>query len=305
VMATVGQAIGWVVANVLPAFQRGVAAVASWVQANWPTISSIAKQVFGAVSNAISVAARIIANVVTTVWPILMRIADVLFPLIGKGASVLLTTVDVSFKLLGGVFRVLSTVAHAVSTAIKTTWKTLTGVFDAVSAGIKTAVKVASNVINGLLGVVKTVTDAIAGFFGWITGNTAQAKAELAGLSPKPIGPELPAGSAWHGPTAPTRPTAQPLPTTTRVTAPLGGRPPPSLQHGGIIPGSGPQLIIGHGGETVLPKGEGGRQPTVIHRTIQIVLDGRVVAETVDRELFGSASGFSSGFAANNPIIAS
>jgi hypothetical protein len=54
----------------------------------------------------------------------------------------------------------------------------------------------------------------------------------------------------------------------------------PTFQQGGVVPGFGPQLAIVHGGETVIPRGQASSQPIVM----QVVLDGRVIAEAVRKE---------------------
>jgi TP901 family phage tail tape measure protein len=302
VMATVGQAVGWVVANVFPAFQRAVGAISSWVQANWPLISSVAGQVFGAVGNVISVAGRVIANVVTTVWPVLMRIANVLFPVIGVAATVLLRVIDGAFRLIGGIFRGLGVVAHAVSTGIGTTWRALTGVFNAVTSGIRVAVGIASGVINGLLGVVKTVADAIAGFFGWIGQGVKAAQDQLASVRPDAFGHPVTRPLAVRPPTTTTPVVRAPATTTTTSTI-IGTRNIPTFQHGGVIPGSGPQLIVGHGGETVTPRGSSERAIELLAHLV-VELDGEKLTDVIERRLFRNASGYSSGFSAGNPITA-
>lgn len=56
----------------------------------------------------------------------------------------------------------------------------------------------------------------------------------------------------------------------------------PSFQTGGVVPGSGPQLAIVHGGETVLPRGAGG---TIIINAPNYVGDKTELMEVVRREL--------------------
>ncbi len=87
---------------------------------------------------------------------------------------------------------------------------------------------------------------------------------------------------------------------------------------GGIVPGSGAQLAIVHGGEFVIPPdifttspagpplpGGGGRSgASVIQHVshIHVEIDRRVLAEAVDELLLQAASGFSSGFLSGNPV---
>lgn len=100
-------AFQFVAKNILPGLVAAFQAVASWVQANWPRISSVIGQVMGAIISAVRFA-----------WPILERIATVLFPAIGAAATVLFNTIDAAFKLIGGVFRVAATVFEAVGNVI-------------------------------------------------------------------------------------------------------------------------------------------------------------------------------------------
>jgi hypothetical protein len=74
-----------------------------------------------------------------------------------------------------------------------------------------------------------------------------------------------------------------------------GGKP-PSMATGGIIPGVGPQLIIGHGGEEVVPTGRRGGAVHLTHTTV-LQIDGQKLGEIVERLMFNDASQYSSGFA--------
>lgn len=49
---------------------------------------------------------------------------------------------------------------------------------------------------------------------------------------------------------------------------------------GGIVPGTGPQLAMVHGGETIIPAGGGGAQ------TIQLFIDGEQVSNVVEKRLY-------------------
>jgi hypothetical protein len=74
------------------------------------------------------------------------------------------------------------------------------------------------------------------------------------------------------------------------------------FQHGGVVPGIGAQLIVAHGGETIIPPGAGAGGGINSVRHIHIEVGGRELLEYIDRELFGSATGYLSGFTAGNPI---
>jgi hypothetical protein len=54
----------------------------------------------------------------------------------------------------------------------------------------------------------------------------------------------------------------------------------PSFASGGIVPGTGPQLAMVHGGETIIPAGGGGAQ------TIQLFIDGEQVSNVVEKRLY-------------------
>jgi hypothetical protein len=77
----------------------------------------------------------------------------------------------------------------------------------------------------------------------------------------------------------------------------------PHFAQGGIVAGTGPQLAVVHGGETVTPAGQpaGGTVEHVTHS--HIYLDGKQITEVVERNLFRNASTYSSGFLANSGIV--
>jgi TP901 family phage tail tape measure protein len=77
----------------------------------------------------------------------------------------------------------------------------------------------------------------------------------------------------------------------------------PHFAQGGVVPGTGPQLAVVHGGETVTPAGQpaGGTVEHVTHS--HIYLDGKQITEVVERNLFRNASTYSSGFLANSGIV--
>lgn len=123
--------------------------VFGWVKQNWPTISSVIGQAVGA-----------IANVVQTLWPILVEVAKVLFPIVSTAASVLFKALDVTFKLIGGVFEVAGEVAQKMVEVITLAWTLLSTVTTAIWNGITGIIK----------GVLNTVIDALNGFFGFLNG---------------------------------------------------------------------------------------------------------------------------------------
>ena len=89
----------------------------------------------------------------------------------------------------------------------------------------------------------------------------------------------------------------------------------PPIHHfglGGIVPGGIglEQLAYVHGGETIIPPGYGTASPglstnggrSVLEAHFHIEIGGQPLMEYIERQLFGAASGFSSGFQAPNGI---
>ena len=132
VIVAVSQAFNWLAANVLPKLVAAFQAVVGWVVENWPAISSVAGQVFGAIANAVKV-----------VWPIIERVGSVLFPAVAVAAGVLFKALDIAFKGIGGAFEVLG------------------NIFDTVGDVIK-------NVFSGVVGFVKGLWNAFVGFWNGI-----------------------------------------------------------------------------------------------------------------------------------------
>jgi TP901 family phage tail tape measure protein len=312
VIPALGNAFNWIVTNVLPVVQaaftflvtvvlpallRAFAAVAEWIRANWPLISTIVGQVAGAISTAF----QVIFNIVRTVlgW-FNVNVPAMGHVLAGVGvvATVLLTTISAVFTAIGVVWQTAANMANLAGEGIKTIWT-------AVGAAIQVAVNIGTTAINALIAVVDTVAKVIAAFFGWLFTNTGTAKTDLGGLAPgTPTGsPKVPGvtsgvvsgpAPAYHGAGSTSY-----TPTTTTV----GGVPVSGMfQHGGIVPGFGAQLVIAHGGETIIPPGAGAAGGINSVRHIHIEVGGRELMEYIDREMFGSASGFSSGFTSNSPV---
>lgn len=100
-----------------------------WIQANLPTIQSVASQVFGA-----------IANVIKVVGPIILNLAKVILPILGAAASLLFSALDIAFKGIGGAFEALGNVFETVSGAI-------------------------TGVVSGVVGAFKAIYNAFASFW--------------------------------------------------------------------------------------------------------------------------------------------
>jgi TP901 family phage tail tape measure protein len=183
--------------------------------------------------------------------------------------------------------------------------------------------------VLSLIGFIGEIPGRIAGGLiaigASIISNIIKGIGEVAGaIGAWLFGRPIPAPPGIPG--APTNPRETPrfgTPTTPYVSpyvTPTGGAPTPGLfpgsttttvggvpvsgmfQHGGIVPGFGAQLVIAHGGETIIPPGAGAGGGINSVRHIHIEVGGRELMEYIDREMFGSASGFSSGFTSNSPV---
>jgi tail length tape measure protein len=147
--SVIGTVVNVISTQVLPFLVSAFQKVIGFLQENWPTISSIFRQVFGAVAAAVKV-----------IWPIVASIAQVLFPMVLTAAGVLLKVLDTTFKAIGGVFEVAGNVASAVVDGITAAWKVLSSVTTSVWEGI-------SGIITGS---INAVIDVINGFFGFLNG---------------------------------------------------------------------------------------------------------------------------------------
>lgn len=194
--------------NILPTIIGAFQSIFAWVTANWPTISSVIGQAIGAVVNAVQVA-----------WPIIERIATVLFPIISTAASILFKALDFTFKLIGGVFEVVGNVVETMVDVISGAWNFLSEVTSNIWTGLGEIIKGAINIVIGL----------INGFIGFINGIQVH-------IPPLGIGPVATPAFDWWG-----------------LNLPMI----PQLASGGIV--TKPTLaVIGESGrEAVIPLGHG------------------------------------------------
>jgi TP901 family phage tail tape measure protein len=262
----------------------------------------------------------------TALLPVLQKVMDFILPVVNTVAKWVAANPELSAQILiavgiiGGLAVVLALAGAAmglllspiglIAVAIGVTALIWKDQWANIQAGAKVVIDTVTGFINGLIGVVSTVASAIGEFFGWLFGKTGEAKGALDGLNPntpKVVNPKVPGGSA-------------PVPYVSPYVTPTGGTPTPGLfpgsttttvggvpvagmfQHGGVVPGFGAQLVIAHGGETIIPPGAGAGGGINSVRHIHIEVGGRELMEYIDRELFGSASGFSSGFTSNSPV---
>jgi hypothetical protein len=256
----------------------------------------------------------------TALLPVLQKIMTAILPVVNTVAKWVQENPELSANLLiaAGAVGVLAVAVALLSSPVTLVavviaglalawsqdWLGMRGVVDIVVGAFKLQIAIVSGLITGLLAVVDTVASTIAGFFGWLTGKTGGAAAELNNLKPgtvvtrpnavRPGGTTTAAVTGYHG--------AGSTAYTPSITE-VGGVPVAGMfQHGGVVPGFGAQLILAHGGETIIPPGAGAAGGINSVRHIHIEVGGRELMEYIDREMFGSASGFSSGFTSNSPV---
>jgi hypothetical protein len=251
----------------------------------------------------------------TALLPVIQKVADAVIPVVNGIAKWVAANPGLTAQLLiaAGVIGALALLVGLLSSPIILIGVAIAGValiwkdqWANISAGAKVVIDVITTAINGLIGVVEHVAKAIGDFFGWLTHKTTGAEAELKGLAPgtvvtrpNAVLPKTPYVSPYLTPTGGT-------PTSGFFgggTTTVGGIPTAGFfQHGGVVPGFGAQLVIAHGGETIIPPGAGAAGGISSVRHIHIEVGGRELMEYIDREMFGSASGFSSGFTSNSPV---
>ncbi len=158
ILPPVMEVINAIATHVIPRLQAAFAGVSAWMTANWPTISSVVGQVAGAISTA----AKVIAHVLSTlVIPLVMKVAEIVFPALGAIASWLFGQLDSTFKGIGKVFQFFSDVARNVYTAVEGVWKGLAGFFKGVWSGVSDAFRGGANflidIVNGLIGFLNNL----------------------------------------------------------------------------------------------------------------------------------------------------
>ncbi len=139
---------------ILPALGRAFEGVQQWIKDNWPTISKIVGQVGAAVKTAF----EIIANVIKTVAPVIVKIGEVVFPTVGEAAGFLLRAISQAFDAIGAIWQTAADIATTVVKAIGDAWTGLTGVIKTVWDGITGIVKSGANMLIGIInGIIRAV----------------------------------------------------------------------------------------------------------------------------------------------------
>jgi TP901 family phage tail tape measure protein len=261
----VGQA-GDAVRAVLGALGTAVAVVVSWFQ-------NFTNHLLGTGNQA-----RTMNSVMTTVNAILTTLARIVGTVIGVVAT--LAAYFLTAANDAGVFKAAGDLVYTLfgllGTAVRTLFAQLTDLAGIVTGALTGAFNALVSVFNAITGAVNAATAAIGGLI-------AGAKKAVDAVASIP-GVKL--GSDVVG----------------NVGGAIGGAIPHFAQ-GGVVPGTGPQLAVVHGGETVTPPGQSSGGPGMVEVHSHLHLDGREISEVVERHLFRNASTYSSGFLSNSGIV--
>jgi TP901 family phage tail tape measure protein len=261
----VGQA-GDAVRGVLGALGTAVGVVVSWFQ-------NFTNHLLGTGNQA-----RTMNSVMTTVNAILTTLARIVGTVIGVVAT--LAAYFLTAANDAGVFKAAGDLVYTLfgllGTAVRTLFAQLTDLAGIVTGALTGAFNALVSVFNAITGAVNAATAAIGG----LIAGAKQAVDAVASI------PGVKLGSDVVG----------------NVGGAIGGAIPHFAQ-GGVVPGTGPQLAVVHGGETVTPPGQssGGQGMVEVHSHLH--LDGREISEVVERHLFRNASTYSSGFLSNSGIV--
>jgi TP901 family phage tail tape measure protein len=261
----VGQA-GDAVRAVLGALGTAVAVVVSWFQ-------NFTNHLLGTGNQA-----RTMNSVMTTVNAILTTLARIVGTVIGVVAT--LAAYFLTAANDAGVFKAAGDLVYTLfgllGTAVRTLFAQLTDLAGIVTGALTGAFNALVSVFNAITGAVNAATAAIGG----LIDGAKKAVDAVASI------PGVKLGSDVVG----------------NVGGAIGGAIPHFAQ-GGVVPGTGPQLAVVHGGETVTPPGQssGGQGMVEVHSHLH--LDGREISEVVERHLFRNASTYSSGFLSNSGIV--
>ena len=236
-----------------------------------PTVTSIIKAVLPPLGAALK---WIADDVVPSVSKAFQFVASHVMPLISSGidwvTKNVLPALGAAFDwIVKNVVPPLTTafqwIAANVLPALGTGFAFLTDkVIPALSNAFQGIAKVVGSVMGGIGGTIKTVINGVIGGVNALIRAIDSVKFHID--IPNPLGGNFSFGFDGVG-----------LPTI------------PYLHSGGIVPGApgSDVLAILQAGERVIPRGGGGGGPTVI----QLVVDGRVLAEIVDRHLYYAGAG--------------
>lgn len=157
----IGEAIGWIVAEVIPPLMAMFEAVGKWVEDNWPMIGSIIER-----------AAKIIGTVIAALWPIIQQIAEVALPILGAAFSAILPFIDTLLGAVQGIIDffvdVFGPAIGVAAEAFTVVWEAVAGFFTGLWNGILSFL---GDVVGAIIGVIEAVVGVAAGIPGpWQEG---------------------------------------------------------------------------------------------------------------------------------------
>lgn len=318
IKAAIGAALEWI-KNIIGVVTSAISAAWSAV---WNTVASVVSTVWETIKTIINVALTIIVTVITTYVNIWVTIFTTAWKIISTAIQVvwdtIKTIITTAFKIIGAV---IDTYLTAWRVAFTFAWNvirtTVTAVWDGLKNGISGAAKWISDRIDEIVGFItglpgrvleavlaftnagldlgksfldglKSGLTAVAGFAGDVAGKIIDVFKDAWNTLANMINDFVP-NSIGAGP----------------FKLDLPDDPIPTFDTGGVVPGprGSPQLVLAHGGETILPTHKRG---TSLSRAqgvtsaasasdaplvIQFVMNDRVVQEmliTADRMMKGA-----------------
>ena len=199
------------------------------------------------------------------VGAIIDRVSQVIIPILADAFSGI---VDVLGKVWDAIQPVITTITDALQPVFVALGTVIGRVWDGIVAATKTAADIVNGILNGIRAAIKIVSDAIDAVTG--KGGTPEQRAEYERL--------------YDPNTGMRRETPLPVTVTPKHTGSIGG-----YAAGGTVPGTGPQLAIVHGGETIIPAGQGARNITI---NVNGATDVPGIMQAIKRELARTGMSF-------------
>jgi TP901 family phage tail tape measure protein len=218
-----------------------------------------------------------VGSLATTLGTLVAAVSRV----VGTIATFVIGVIDAANRL--GLFKLAG---DAVTLAVGFLGDAIRVLFIGMAQLAATASGVLSVAFNALVAVFNAITAAVnaaTGAIGGLIKGAQDAAAAVAGIPGVKLGGDV-VGNLGRG--------------IDQVAGNL-----PHFDLGGVVPGSGPQLVVAHGGETITPPGRTANSAPVSHTThVVLQLDGTTIAEHVERRIFNNAEGATSGFA-GSPVL--
>jgi hypothetical protein len=163
----IATAINYIATNVLPPLIAAFSAVADWVSAHWPQISSIIQN-----------AAGLIGDAVSFLWPILEGLGRIVLPILGKAFEVLMPVLNFvidGFRSMIRAFQNGVKTIEGIAKAFVTIWNVVAGIFGNIWNGM---LQVVGTVVGTMIGVIKNIVGIAASIPGpWQEGAKEQKAA--------------------------------------------------------------------------------------------------------------------------------